>query len=587
MNILDKMYCVRFICSWFVICFLTRIINADYSCLCNYQVETPVFGVQDASTSPVGYMYEFDCKPLATPNGLTTGWSAIMNENKIAFVRKGDGLNLQVCQGSVPSEDKVTTRPVNNLASTLMPIVTSTVAVTTRIASTTTTTVKVSIPVDTTPTTQTSFTTTPSTTTKAITTQTPTSVMANITTAGISTTMSKSATTMLKSTTSLSQTLSTLAQTKTSSSMKPISSVQYLHTTPEKGNLSLCPTDVTMTTDARWIRQYKDFCYEIVSNRYEDWYDALNDCHSKDGTLVEIYTDDIQQFLVQFQKEEGYIHPMWIGLQDVDKEETFDHWETDTPLTYGNFDPNRKNNYANHAQENCVLLEPSGFWDDSVCDDVEAEQAERDGHPGLPFRHSWICQYTTTKRQTTTLPTLASTALITDVTGDLQLCPRVVTDSTDPSLIRQYKQYCYELVPRYGDWYEANQYCHDRGNGLNGLLIEIYTQDIQQFITKVLSDEGYTHPVWIGLQDVDKEESFDHWESDTHLTYSNFDPNRKDNYANHAQENCVLLEPSGFWDDSVCDDVEANQAEKDGHPGLPFRHSWICQYPIHQTQIIG
>jgi hypothetical protein len=57
------------------------------------------------------------------------------------------------------------------------------------------------------------------------------------------------------------------------------------------------------------------------------------------------------------------------------------------------------------------------------------------------------------------------------------------------------------------------QYCRDRGTGLNGLLIEIYTADIQAFIAKILAHEGYTHPVWIGLQDVDKEESFDHWES--------------------------------------------------------------------------
>jgi hypothetical protein len=40
----------------------------------------------------------------------------------------------------------------------------------------------------------------------------------------------------------------------------------------------------------------------------------------------------------------------------------------------------------------------------------------------------------------------------------------------------------------------------------------------------------------------------------------------------------VLLEPSGYWDDSVCDKREANQAEQDGHPGLIYNHHWICQY---------
>jgi hypothetical protein len=31
---------------------------------------------------------------------------------------------------------------------------------------------------------------------------------------------------------------------------------------------------------------------------------------------------------VQFLQEENYNHPVWIGLQDVDTEESFDHWET-------------------------------------------------------------------------------------------------------------------------------------------------------------------------------------------------------------------------------------------------------------------
>ncbi|XP_060607987.1 C-type mannose receptor 2-like [Ruditapes philippinarum] len=266
-----------------------------------------------------------------------------------------------------------------------------------------------------------------------------------------------------------------------------------------------------------------------------------------------------------------------------------------TVLQYQNFDPNRKDNYAPHDKEDCVLLEPSGFWDDSICTEDDSIAVAHGGHQ-LPYRHSYICQYPTTGSQTTTTTTTTTTKtplpstiapMLSNMTGNVQLCPRIVRDTTDDGYIRQYKQYCYELVSKYGDWYDANQYCRDRETGLNGLLIEIYTADIQAFIAKILADEGYTHPVWIGLQDVDKEESFDHWESDTPLSYANFDPNRKDNYANHAQENCVLLEPSGYWDDSVCDEREANQAKQDGHPGLIYNHHWICQYPIHYQNIIG
>ena len=61
-------------------------------------------------------------------------------------------------------------------------------------------------------------------------------------------------------------------------------------------------------------------------------------------------------------------------------------------------------------------------------------------------------------------------------------------------------------------------------------------------------------------------------------------PGRKDYYFIHSrvEENCVLLETSGYWDDSVCLEREAIQAEKDGHPGLVYNYHWKCTISIIQ-----
>lgn len=62
---------------------LSYTVYADYGCLCNYNVETPIYGSPDANASPVGYMYEFDCKPIAPSNYQQDAWKAIMNEHLV------------------------------------------------------------------------------------------------------------------------------------------------------------------------------------------------------------------------------------------------------------------------------------------------------------------------------------------------------------------------------------------------------------------------------------------------------------------------------------------------------------------------
>lgn len=46
-----------------LLCTTLSITKADYKCICNYNIEKEVFSSTDTTQTPVGFMYEFDCKP--------------------------------------------------------------------------------------------------------------------------------------------------------------------------------------------------------------------------------------------------------------------------------------------------------------------------------------------------------------------------------------------------------------------------------------------------------------------------------------------------------------------------------------------
>ena len=46
-----------------LVCILTiPSCHGDYDCLCSYEVEKAIYPVPDKQATPIGYMYEFDCK---------------------------------------------------------------------------------------------------------------------------------------------------------------------------------------------------------------------------------------------------------------------------------------------------------------------------------------------------------------------------------------------------------------------------------------------------------------------------------------------------------------------------------------------
>lgn len=54
-----------------------------------------MFGTQDARFPPVGYLYEFDCKPITTAAGLGNDWIAVMNVHQVR-TREVIGIIMQI-----------------------------------------------------------------------------------------------------------------------------------------------------------------------------------------------------------------------------------------------------------------------------------------------------------------------------------------------------------------------------------------------------------------------------------------------------------------------------------------------------------
>lgn len=61
------------------------VVESNFICICTNEVETPVFETRDSSTAPIGYLYEFDCKPQYDPDENSTQYFSIMFEKKVSL----------------------------------------------------------------------------------------------------------------------------------------------------------------------------------------------------------------------------------------------------------------------------------------------------------------------------------------------------------------------------------------------------------------------------------------------------------------------------------------------------------------------
>ncbi|XP_052286990.1 uncharacterized protein LOC127882407 isoform X2 [Dreissena polymorpha] len=79
--------------------------DADYECVCNYDILQAVHQLEDAGSSLFGYMSEFDCKPEAPNVQSSGGWYAVMYEHNLGFVKETSNVQSLTCPGIIPATD--------------------------------------------------------------------------------------------------------------------------------------------------------------------------------------------------------------------------------------------------------------------------------------------------------------------------------------------------------------------------------------------------------------------------------------------------------------------------------------------------
>ncbi|XP_060582741.1 mucin-2-like [Ruditapes philippinarum] len=217
----------------------SSLVVGDYDCMCNYNVEQGVYPSPDPSGQPLGYMYEFDCKPTTQIQQNSDKFYTIQFEKQIGYVPESQQTRLQTCPGQPSSTD-------------LIPQTTS-AAVTTL---TTTTTTSTTTPKPTTITTTGKMTT--STTTPTPTTSTTTPIPKTPTTTPIQTTRTTTPIPTTHTTTPI-HTTPTTTPIQTTPTSKPIPTTPTttpIPTTPTTTPIPTTPTTTTTTTTTRITTQF-------------------------------------------------------------------------------------------------------------------------------------------------------------------------------------------------------------------------------------------------------------------------------------------------------------------------------------------
>ncbi|XP_052224260.1 adipocyte plasma membrane-associated protein Hemomucin-like [Dreissena polymorpha] len=279
-------------------------VQGDYPCICNYNIEGSVYE-STAKGAPVGYLYEFDCKPEGPPSN---------DPNWYGYLEKAKGEEAQTCPGAPPASDLVTTTtpsitteiatsttvatttststPVSTTTTTTPVPITSTTTTTTPVPSTTTTTTTTTTPKPTTPTTTThepTTTSTPAPTTTTTTTPVPTTTTTSTTTPPSTTTITTTTpkptttTTPIPVTTFTTTTITTPRPTTTQRPTQPSTS------TPSSQGQYSCPQRYGQHAHSVLgsVFTIDSTCYELVPKDVT-WEHAEADCVAMGGHLAHI-----------------------------------------------------------------------------------------------------------------------------------------------------------------------------------------------------------------------------------------------------------------------------------------------------------
>ncbi|XP_069857965.1 C-type lectin domain family 4 member G isoform X1 [Dipodomys merriami] len=131
----------------------------------------------------------------------------------------------------------------------------------------------------------------------------------------------------------------------------------------QNGSCDQCPTS--------WLT-FQGSCY-YFSEQKATWKVAQNHCASQGAHLVVIRDLEEQDFLNKHTRGQGY----WLGLRAVRLQGKIQgyKWLDGVSLTFSHWNTGEPND--SRGQEDCVMMLPSGLWNDAPC------SSEKD---------SWICK---------------------------------------------------------------------------------------------------------------------------------------------------------------------------------------------------
>ncbi|XP_052817960.1 macrophage mannose receptor 1-like [Mya arenaria] len=98
-----------------------QVTRADYDCICNYNVELPVFLQMSNTSTYLGPMFKNDCRASVAITTQDPHWFPVQyDEHRIGYVEYTEGVRLQTCSSvsSVTSTEATTTATLPTPAST-------------------------------------------------------------------------------------------------------------------------------------------------------------------------------------------------------------------------------------------------------------------------------------------------------------------------------------------------------------------------------------------------------------------------------------------------------------------------------------
>ncbi|XP_066921242.1 lymphocyte antigen 75-like isoform X2 [Clytia hemisphaerica] len=276
------------------------------------------------------------------------------------------------------------------------------------------------------------------------------------------------------------------------------------------------PTPDPSVKCAKDWTQFNGSCYYVSpSNAQKDYYAALRDCQTRNGSLASVLSQSENDFIKkEIRRKQGYYTPPnFIGLSQLSGNDGWT-WSDDSIVNFLNFAPGQPNNL--NSLESCVTMYSTGQWHDSPCN----------------LKGLYICK--TNDDMKKVKPTEV-------VPRDKGYCERGW---------ELYGNSCYKFELEQGhekNFKDALAYC----KSLKGDLASVHSSYENAWILS--HAHAHTVNLYIGFTDLNSEKKFI-WSDQSSVEYTHWDRNEP---SSHGDEDCVemrtYVQSKGKWNDIGCD----------------------------------